>query len=71
MSESDNEKMVRVFTIGCGGKNAREFFAILRQAGVKKVIDVRLYNTSQLAAIRSSIHLDYYSAADREPYHGR
>jgi len=49
MSESDNERTTRIFTIGYAGKNARQFFTILKQTGIRKVIDVRLYNTSQLA----------------------
>lgn len=63
MSVSDNKKMVRVFTIGCGAKNAREFFAILKQAGIKKVIDVRLYNTSQLAGFAKKQDIEYFLQA--------
>ncbi len=36
-------------TIGFTKKSLREFIEILRAAGVKRVVDVRLRNTSQLA----------------------
>jgi len=60
MSESDNEKMVRIFTIGYAGKNASRFFSILKQTGIRKVIDVRLYNTSQLAGFTKSQDINYF-----------
>ena len=60
MSESDNEKTIRIFTIGYAGKNARQFFTILKQAGIRKVIDVRLYNTSQLAGFTKREDIKYF-----------
>ncbi|MHC4738174.1 MAG: DUF488 domain-containing protein [Planctomycetota bacterium] len=51
--------MTRIFTIGYAGKNAREFFTILKQAGIRKVIDVRLYNTSQLAGFTKKQDIEY------------
>lgn len=36
-------------TIGFSQKNLRQFIHLLQSAGVTKVIDVRLHNTSQLA----------------------
>ena len=55
--------MTRIFTIGCAGKNAREFFTILKQAGIRKVIDVRLYNTSQLAGFTKRQDIEYFLQA--------
>ena len=55
--------MTRIFTIGYAGKNAREFFSILRQAGIRKVIDVRLYNTSQLAGFTKKQDIEYFLQA--------
>ena len=52
--------MPRIFTIGYAGKNAREFFAILKQSGIRKVIDVRLYNTSQLAGFAKRQDIEYF-----------
>ena len=52
--------MVRIFTIGYAAKNAREFFTILTEAGIRKVIDVRLYNTSQLAGFTKKQDIKYF-----------
>ena len=60
MSGSDNEGIIKIFTIGHAGKNAREFFTILKQAGIRKVIDVRLYNTSQLAGFTKRQDIEYF-----------
>ncbi len=40
---------VRIATIGFTRKPARRFFGLLREAGVKRVLDVRLNNASQLS----------------------
>ncbi len=60
MNESDSEKTIRIFTIGNAGKNARQFFTILKQAGIRQVIDVRLYNTSQLAGFTKKQDIEYF-----------
>ena len=59
----ENPMKTKVFTIGCAGKNAREFFTILKQAGIRKVIDVRLYNTSQLAGFSKRQDIEYFLQA--------
>lgn len=41
--------MATVFTIGFTKKSLQEFVESLRAAGVRRVVDVRLRNTSQLA----------------------
>lgn len=40
--------MRKIFTIGSARKTAKEFFELLKDNNVKKIIDVRLNNTSQL-----------------------
>jgi len=60
MSKLDNERTIRIFTIGYAGRNAEEFFTILKQAGIRKVIDVRLYNTSQLAGFTRREDIKYF-----------
>ena len=40
---------MKVYTIGFNRKSAQQFFEMVRSSGAKRVIDVRLYNTSQLA----------------------
>ena len=46
--------------MGYAGKNARQFFTILKQTGIRKVIDVRLYNTSQLAGFTKRQDIEYF-----------
>ena len=41
--------MAAIYTIGFTKKSLREFIEVLRAAGVRRVVDVRLRNTSQLA----------------------
>jgi uncharacterized protein (DUF488 family) len=52
--------VVKVSTIGFTKTNAEGFFERLRKAGVKTVIDVRLHNTSQLAAFAKAEDLAYF-----------
>jgi uncharacterized protein (DUF488 family) len=51
---------MRVCTIGFTHKNAEDFFARLRKAGVKRVVDVRLNNVSQLAGFSKRDDLKYF-----------
>jgi len=41
---------MKLFTIGFTKKSAEQFFTSLASAGVKRLVDVRLNNVSQLAA---------------------
>ena len=50
---------IRLFTIGFTRKNAEEFFTLLTKAGVLRVLDVRLNNTSQLAGFAKRDDLKY------------
>lgn len=51
---------MRVYTIGFTRKNAEEFFTRLQRAGVKRVVDVRLNNVSQLAGFSKRDDLNYF-----------
>src|SRR5258708_37464349 len=51
---------VKLSTIGFTKTNAEGFFERLRKAGVKTVVDVRLHNTSQLAAFAKADDLAYF-----------
>ena len=51
---------IKLFTIGFTKKNAETFFTKLRKAGVKKVIDIRLNNVSQLAGFAKKDDLIYF-----------
>jgi uncharacterized protein (DUF488 family) len=52
-----------LFTIGAGKKAAAEFFPLLQKNGVRRVIDVRLNNTSQLAGFTKKADLAYFLKA--------
>ncbi|MDQ1245166.1 MAG: hypothetical protein QG567_608 [Campylobacterota bacterium] len=50
---------MNLFTIGYTQKSAEEFFTLSTKNGVKKLIDIRLNNTSQLAGFANVKHLPY------------
>jgi len=54
---------MRLFTIGFTKKSAEEFFTILQNAGVSRVVDVRLSNTSQIAGFAKARDLPYFLRA--------
>ena len=51
---------IKLFTIGFTQKSAREFFTLLKEAGVKRVVDVRLNNDSQLARFSKRDDLAFF-----------
>jgi uncharacterized protein (DUF488 family) len=51
---------MEVYTIGFTKRTAAEFFGALKQAGVKRVLDVRLNNTSQLAGFTKKDDLSFF-----------
>lgn len=54
---------VRIYTIGFAGKSAREFFSLLQQAGIRRLVDIRLNNISQLAGFTKRADLEYFLQA--------
>lgn len=52
--------MIRLYTIGFTKKSAESFFTKLCTAGVKRIIDVRLNNVSQLAGFTKKDDLPYF-----------
>ncbi len=54
---------IKLFTIGFTQKSARQFFTVLKEAGVKRVVDVRLSNNSQLAGFSKKDDLAYFLKA--------
>ena len=52
--------MREIFTIGFTKKTAEEFFYLLESHGVSKVIDVRLFNASQLLAFSKYPDIEYF-----------
>lgn len=51
---------IKIFTIGFTKKKAEYFFEQLRKADVKRIIDVRLNNISQLAGFAKKDDLIYF-----------
>ncbi len=63
-------KKLKIFTIGFTGTTAENFFSRLRQAGVQKVIDTRLWADTQLSGFARKKDLPFLlkslSGADYE-----
>ena len=70
-------KTPALFTIGFTRTSAETFFALLRDAGVKRIIDIRLNTSSQLAGfakredlrffLRAICDIDYVSVPELAP----
>lgn len=68
---------MKIYTIGFTKKSAEEFFTLIKKSGVKRVIDVRRNNTSQLSGfakendlkyfLKELCHVDYVHALDLAP----
>jgi uncharacterized protein (DUF488 family) len=54
---------MKIFTIGFTKKSAETFFTSLQKTGVRRLIDVRLNNVSQLAGFTKRGDLRYFSKA--------
>jgi uncharacterized protein (DUF488 family) len=52
---------VKLFTIGFTKKSAESFFTKLQRAGVRRLVDVRLNNVSQLAGFAKRDDLRYFA----------
>ena len=69
--------MITLFTIGFTKKTAEKFFTLLKDAGVKKLVDIRINNSSKLAGfakgadlkyfVREICHADYEHITDMAP----
>jgi len=55
--------MISIFTIGFTKKSAEKFFTNLTNSGVKRLVDVRLNNTSQLAGFAKRDDLEFFLKA--------
>ena len=65
--------MSKIFTIGFTRMTAEEFFTTLEDNGVKKVVDVRLFNKSQLLGFSKYPDIEYFlrKILDVEYFHDR
>ncbi len=52
--------MTTLYTIGFTRKNAKKFFTLMREAGVRRLLDVRLNNSSQLAGFAKKDDLAFF-----------
>jgi uncharacterized protein (DUF488 family) len=52
---------MKLYTIGFTKKSAKNFFGSLKTAGVARLVDVRLNNTSQLAGFAKKDDLSYFT----------
>lgn len=62
-SSKPSSAPIRLFTIGFAGKTAQQFFKRLQEAPVRRLIDVRLNNVSQLAGFTKKADLAYFLRA--------
>lgn len=53
--------MIKLFTIGFTGKPAEKFFHLLTNSGVKKIVDTRINNVSQLAGFAKGSDLKFFA----------
>ena len=53
--------MITLYTIGFTKKSAEQFFDLLRDNGVKQLVDVRINNTSQLAGFAKGKDLEFFT----------
>ncbi|HJY64704.1 MAG TPA: DUF488 domain-containing protein [Ignavibacteria bacterium] len=53
--------MINVYTIGFTKKSAEKFFELLKIHGVKKIIDTRLKNETQLSGFAKGKDLKYFA----------
>jgi uncharacterized protein (DUF488 family) len=53
---------MKLFTIGFTKKSAETFFTRLQEAGVRRIVDIRLNNSSQLAGFAKKSDLQYFAA---------
>lgn len=51
---------MEIYTIGFTHKSAEEFFGLLRGAGIRHLLDIRLHNSSQLAGFTKQSDLAYF-----------
>jgi uncharacterized protein (DUF488 family) len=51
---------MEIFTVGFTKKTAQEFFGLLKRNGIKRLVDVRLNNVSQLAGFTKREDLQFF-----------
>ena len=52
--------MKQLYTMGFTQKSAEGFINIIKESGIKRVIDIRLHNNTQLAGFAKQNNLKYF-----------
>lgn len=53
--------MIKLYTIGFTGKPAEKFFSLLKNSGVKRLVDTRINNVSQLSGFAKGVDLKFFA----------
>ncbi|MBD0294600.1 MAG: DUF488 domain-containing protein [Flavisolibacter sp.] len=53
--------MIKLYTIGFTGKSAEQFFTLLKNAAVRKIVDTRINNFSQLSGFAKGSDLQFFA----------
>lgn len=53
--------MIKIYTIGFTKKSAQEFFNLLKNSEVSKIVDTRINNKSQLSGFAKGRDLEYFA----------
>ena len=59
MTSSGSRSPAKLFTIGANGKTAEEFFGLIMDAGVQRIVDIRRRNNGQIQGFTKMSHLPY------------
>ena len=60
LSHLESRRIMEIFTIGYTQKSANEFFSLILENNIEILLDIRLYNSSQLAGYTKSRDLQYF-----------
>ena len=63
MSSAQSKRTIQIYTIGFTQTSAEVFFGMVCRAGVRRVVDVRLQNISQLTGFSKRDDLAYFLRA--------
>jgi uncharacterized protein (DUF488 family) len=61
MLKNRKRDMTKLYTIGFTGKSAEKFFDLLKKSGVKKLVDTRVNNVSQLSGFAKGADLKFFT----------
>jgi uncharacterized protein (DUF488 family) len=53
--------MIKLYTIGFTGKPAEKFFSLLKNAGVRNLVDTRINNVTQLSGFAKGVDLKFFA----------